>query len=435
MDTRALAAKTLHKVVNKSVPLDQALIDTLQNISQHNERGFIQELCYGTMRWYPRLEFIVVSLLDKPLKQKDGDIMMLLFLGLYQLEFMRTPEHAAVSSTVNACESLKKPWAKNLINAILRRYLREKLKIQEAIHDDQCAHYAHPEWLIDRFRKDWPEHWTGLLEKANQYPPFHLRVNLSLNSRDEYLQLLNDDNLKALPLPLVDSAIVLEPAISTEKLPGFNCGKVSVQDQGAQLAASLLCIAPGMRVLDACAAPGGKAAHICESQSEIKELVAIDKDDSRVALLESTRTRMVIDMTLVTADATKTESWWDGEMFDRILIDAPCSATGVMRRHPDIKILRKAEQISPLLAVQKKLLSALWLLLREGGIMVYSSCSLFREENDCQIEKHLRNCNDAELVKFDADWGIATDFGRQSLATTDDTDSFYYSVLKKKETN
>lgn len=359
---------------------------------------------------------------------------MLLFLGLYQLEFMRTPEHAAVSSTVNACEPLKKPWAKNLINAILRRYLRENTKIQKAILNDQCALYAHPVWFIDRLKTDWPTHWAGLLSKTNEYPPFHLRVNLSLNSRNDYLQLLNKNNLNALPLPLVDSAVILNPAIATEKLPGFSCGKVSVQDQGAQLAASLLCIAPGMRVLDACAAPGGKAAHICESQSGLKEIVAIDKDDSRISLLESTASRLQISMTIVKADATKTEDWWNGDEFDRVLIDAPCSATGVIRRHPDIKILRKADQISPLLATQAKLLKTLWPLLRKGGIMVYSSCSLFHEENDCQIEKHLNNCNDAELVKIEANWGIATKYGRQSLAVSDDTDSFYYSVLKKKNT-
>ncbi|MFT5134069.1 MAG: 16S rRNA (cytosine967-C5)-methyltransferase [Gammaproteobacteria bacterium] len=432
MNSRADAAKTLLHVVKKSCPLDLALTNTFEDVTEQKERSFIQALCYGVMRWYPRLDCIVATLLDKPLKEKDTDIKLLLFLGIYQLDFMRTPEHAAVSATVDACLALNKSWAKNMINAVLRRYQREKLQLDALVSNTASAHYAHPDWLIDQLRDDWPENWSSLLEKNNDAPPMHLRINLRLVSRTDYLRKLETLGMNAEALRLSNCGITLSQAVPVEELPGFFSGYVSVQDLGAQLAVSLLKLSPGLMVLDACAAPGGKTAHMFESEPGLGKLVAIDKDAHRIALLKATQQRLGTKMQIIQADAGDATSWWDGELFDRILLDAPCSATGVIRRHPDIKMLRQDKQMTGLKQSQAQLLSSLWPLLKQGGTMVYATCSLFRQENDIQIEKHLNKHDDAKLLTIEADWGVATSYGRQTLPTLDDTDGFYYAVLEKR---
>ncbi len=434
MNSRALAASTLDTVIRHTYPLELALTKTFDDINDPQERSFIQELCYGVMRWYPRLDFIANELLEKPLKRKDSDINLLLLLGIYQLDFMRTPEHAAVSATVDACHTLNKSWAKKLINAVLRRYQREKPLLQERINSTGSARFAHPEWLINQIKQDWPDHWMALLEKNNCYPPMHLRVNLRLNSRMDYLEQLRSRELLANPLALMDCAVSLSRPVPVDDLPGFSSGYVSVQDQGAQLAVAILDLSAGHRVLDACAAPGGKSAHMCESEPELGELVAIDKDARRIALLKTTRQRLKTDMHIIEADASAIETWWDGNQFDRILLDAPCSATGVIRRHPDIKMLRGAKQMSSLIHKQSVLLSRLWPLLGEGGKMVYATCSFLQQENDLQIEKHLHENSDAKLMTINANWGVATRYGRQTLPILDETDGFYYAVLEKKHT-
>jgi 16S rRNA (cytosine967-C5)-methyltransferase len=432
MNSRAVATETLVKVINQLCPLDLALDDTFRSVSEQNERSFIQALCFGVMRWYPRLDFIVSQLLDKPLKQKDVDIKILLFVGIYQMDYMRTPEHAAVSATVDACHKLKKSWAKHLVNAVLRRYQREKLQLEPLVKNTVSAHYAHPSWLIDLLKQDWPDYWMALLEKNNEFPPMHLRVNLSLNSRNEYIEKLENAKLLAKPLTLTESGISLSSPVAVEQLPGFFSGHVSVQDQGAQLAASLMDLSAGMAVLDACAAPGGKTAHIYEAEPNLDKLVAIDRGNKRTVLLHATQQRLGIKMHIIEADASDVESWWDDELFDRILLDAPCSASGVIRRHPDIKILRQPEQLSSLGQSQTALLFALWPLLRPGGRMVYSTCSMFRQENDDQIENMINKHDDVELISINADWGIATSYGRKTLPTEEDSDGFYYAVLEKR---
>jgi 16S rRNA (cytosine967-C5)-methyltransferase len=432
MNSRAFAAQTLSRVIKQGYPLDLALDETFKNIDDQKERGFIQELCFGVMRWYPRLDFLVNHLLDKPLKQKDIDIKLLLFLGIYQLEKMRTPEHAAVSATVEACNALKKSWGKNLVNAVLRRYQREKAQLETQLNNQASAQYAHPDWLINHLQKDWPDQWSALLEKNNEYPPMHLRVNLQQISRNEYLEKLNIAKLKSEPSTMTECGITLTVPVPVDKLPDFYSGHVSVQDQGAQLAASLLDLSGGLNVLDACAAPGGKSAHIFESEPGLGKLVAIDQGEHRVALLEATKQRLGIKMQIVQADASDVKSWWDNEPFDRILLDAPCSATGVIRRHPDIKMLRQPEQLVSLDQTQEALLFALWPLLKQGGRMVYSTCSMFKQENDVQIEKLLNKYDDVQLISINANWGVTTKYGRQTLPTQDDSDGFYYAVLEKK---
>jgi 16S rRNA (cytosine967-C5)-methyltransferase len=432
MNSRALAAKTLTRVVKHSHALDLALEETFRQIDDQKEKSFVQELCYGVMRWYPRLDFLLAQLLEKPLKQKDLDIQMLLMLGIYQLNEMRTPEHAAVSATVDACDSIRKSWAKNLINAVLRRYQREKSQLDAKVNETKRACYAHPDWFIKRMQTDWPNCWSELLGKNIERPPMHLRVNLQQTSRIDYLNELERMNIAAQASSLNDCGITLSSPMPVEELPGFSRGQVSVQDHGAQLAASLLNLSSGLSVLDACAAPGGKTAHIYESEADLYKLTAIDVGDPRIALLQSTKQRLAVKMEIIQADASKVESWWDGELFDRILLDAPCSATGVIRRHPDIKILRQTEQLDSLADTQENLLFALWPLLKQGGRMLYSTCSMFKQENDNQIEKLLNRHDDAEIINIDADWGVAMEFGRQTLPTQEDSDSFYYAVLEKK---
>ncbi len=432
MNSRAAAARTLLKVVKQARPLDLSLTDTFKHLDDRKEQSFIQALCYGVMRWYPQLEFIADTLLDKPLKQKDTDIKLLLLLGIYQIDKMRTPEHAAVSATVDACNTLEKSWARHLVNAILRRYLREKTRLETLLNNSTSARFAHPEWLIEKLQQDWPAQWSALLEKNNSPPPMHLRVNLLKDSRDNYIEKLSLAGLEGKASPLTDSGISLLRPATVEQLPGFFSGHVSVQDFGAQLAVSLLKLSGGLAVLDACAAPGGKTAHIFESEPKLKKLVAIDQNAHRIALLEATQQRLSMDIQIIQADARVAESWWDGELFDRILLDAPCSATGVIRRHPDIKMLRQANQIARLNHSQSTLLSRLWPLLKPGGKMLYVTCSLFKQENDIQIEKFIDTFDDVQLPGIDADWGVATDYGRQTLPTIEDTDGFYYAVLEKK---
>ncbi len=432
MNSRAIAAETLTSVINQSCPLDIALEKTFKHVDEQTARSFIQALCYGLMRRYPRLDFNLQNMLEKPLKQKDTNIKMLLFLGIYQLDKMRTAEHAAVSETVNACIALKKGWAKKLVNAVLRRYQRQRSQLETQINNTDSARFAHPGWYIDQLIQDWPDHWPVLLETNNTHPPMHLRVNLQLTSRNDYLDKLSLIGIQAEPSSLVESGIRLSRPVPVEQLPDFISGHVSIQDFGAQLAISLLDLSAGLRVLDACAAPGGKCAHIFEFEPQLGKLIAIDKEDHRVALLRATQQRLDVKMQIIQADASDTESWWDGELFDRILLDAPCSATGVIRRHPDIKMLRQANQITRQTRSQSALLKSLWPLLKQGGRMVYATCSMFRRENDMQIEKLLGKHDDVRLIRISADWGIATDYGRQTLPAVDDTDGFYYAVLEKR---
>ena len=429
MNLRARAAKAIWRVVDAGLTLDTALAKCLHGIERSEDCGFIKELCFGTLRWFDQLEFLLARYLDRPLKQRDGDIRMLILVGLYQLHHLGTPPHAAVSETVEATVELDKTWAKPLVNALLRRSQREYQQSKPEPDRRPGAHYSHPEWLLDRIRSDWPEQWQTILEANNKRPPQHLRVNLLRASREGCLEDLDRAGIPARPLELTPCGIhVMEPAAVNE-LPGFEDGCVSVQDAGAQLAAGLLDPQPGDLVLDACAAPGGKTAHILETQPQIAGITALDIDDKRIALLRATLSRLEFDATVAQADAARTGDWWDGRPFDRILLDAPCSATGVIRRHPDIKRLKLPEQVPALQHSQAELLAALWPLLKPGGRLLYSTCSLLRDENDRVIETFLDGHSDAGPATIPAQWGIAMEYGRQLLPGLGDTDGFYYALL------
>jgi 16S rRNA (cytosine967-C5)-methyltransferase len=427
VNLRLLAARVLARVVSDGQSLTAALEQALQTVESPQDRALVQALCYGVCRQYHRLDFMLVRLLDRPLK--DIHIRLLILVGLYQLGFMRIKTHAAVSETVSAAG--RKPWAKGLINALLRRYLRERESIEKAADENVSASFSHPAWLIAKIREDWPAQADRCLRENNQPPPFALRVNLARISRETYGELLSAQGLAAEPAGFCASALILDQPVPVERLPGFADGLVSVQDTAAQLAAGLLDVQPGQRVLDLCAAPGGKTAHILEMQPQLKEMVALDVDGNRMRRVEDNLRRLGLEAKTAVGDAARPEDWWDGEVFDRILVDAPCSALGVVRRHPDIKLLRRAEDIEPLVAQQRAILNAAWGLLAPGGCMLYATCSVLKEENERQIVDFLAAHPAATEWPIAAAWGVACAVGRQILPGDFAMDGFYYARLRK----
>ena len=427
MNTRLIAARTLSRVLLDGQSLTTALEAALQTVESGKDRAFIQALCYGVCRTYHRLDFILTELLAKPLK--DLDVKALVLVGLYQLKYMRVKPHAAVSETVLAAR--KKPWVKVLINALLRSYLREQDSLEQKADNVQYALVSHPDWLIRQIEQDWPQQAQQILLENNQPPPMALRVNLARISRDQYLQQLSEQGIEAAVVSFCPSAIILDKPVAVDLLPGFFEGLVSVQDAAAQLAAGLLDVQAGHRILDVCAAPGGKAAHILEHQPRLKELVAVDVDASRMQRVSDTLQRLKLLATLVVGDAANPQDWWDGQLFDRILLDAPCSALGVIRRHPDIKLLRRAEDIKSLQALQLNILHAVWPLLAPGGIMLYATCSILKQENEQQIDAFLAVHSDAVELPIDAVWGIEGSHGLQIMTGESAMDGFYYARLGK----
>lgn len=426
---RATAVQLLLQVVGQGKSLSSLLPHGLNSLPPER-RALAQELCYGVLRWYPRLQFILGQLLDKPLKAKDADVEILALLGLYQLAFMQIPPHAAVSETVAVTALLNKPWARGLVNALLRRYQREQVTLDARAENDPAAHSAHPPWLLQRLQQAWPEDWPTLVEANNQRPPMTLRNNRLRQSRDAYLHELEMAGLAATPSPYAEDALVLAQAVAVEQLPGFTAGRVSVQDAAAQLAAQLLDPQSGMRILDACAAPGGKTCHLLERCSDI-DLIALDVDQTRLARVRQNLERLALHAELIAADALDTEQWWDGKPFDRILLDAPCSASGVIRRHPDIKLLRRDEDITRLVELQAGILDALWSLLKPRGMLIYATCSVLPEENQQQVARFLARHADAQEQAIEATWGSAVNPGRQILPYQDRMDGFYYARIIK----
>lgn len=427
MNLRLLAVKVLTHVVVDGQSLTSALDRELAPVQNAQDRALIQALCYGVCRYFHRLDFILNCLLEKPLK--DTTIRLLILAGLYQLAFMRIKAHAAVAETVGAAS--RKPWAKGLINALLRRYLREKDQLETLANADLAASFSHPAWLIDKLRDDWPEDAEHCLSENNRQPPLTLRVNLAQISREGYRELLTHQEIDAHPLEFCPSALTLERPLPVEKLPGFTDGLVSVQDAAAQLAAALLDLQPGCRVLDMCAAPGGKTAHILEMQKDLQEVVAVDIDSGRMLRVSENLQRLKLTATTVVGDAAKPETWWDGRPFERILVDAPCSALGVIRRHPDIKLLRRPEDIEQLRRQQRAILQAAWRLLSPRGVMVYATCSVLKEENERQLLDFLTEHDDAVELPICAEWGVKSGAGRQILTGESAMDGFYYARIGK----
>ena len=430
MNIRALAARTLAPVIGCKESLNTALPRSLENCPD-SERALLQQICYGTMRSLPKLQSLSRLLLKKPFKPQDRDVEALLLCGLYQLLEMRIPAHASLSETVEAADKLKKGWAKGLLNAILRRVQREQSELEAQLQSEPEYRYNHPQWLIRKLQHNWPDHWQQILEQNNQQPPMTLRVNTRQASRNDYLQQLLDSDIPAHAAPFSEAAITLEQALDVNQLPSFSDGAVSVQDEAAQLSAVLLDLQPGQRVLDACAAPGGKLCHILEHQPDLAEAVAIELEQGRAARIYENLERLKLDARVIVDDASS-NTWWDGQAFDRILVDAPCSATGVIRRNPDIKQLRQSEDIKALADLQIKILQNCWEMLKPGGRLVYATCSIFPQENERVVERFLKLQDNAEHQTIAADWGEQRPFGRQLFPQANGHDGFYYAVLIKQ---
>ena len=395
------------------------------------DQALFKQLCFGTLRWYPQLQAIVNHLMSKPIKDKEREIQALLACGIYQLMYMRVADHAAINETVAATVKLKRLWAKGLVNAVLRNFQRQQQQITASLSTNAEFATAHPQWLVSRLQKAWPKQSEEILQANNLQAPMCLRVNALRCTRDDYLQLLADADIDASQTQYSDCGVMLDSPQDVTKLPGFADGLISVQDESAQLAASLLDVQPGHRVLDACCAPGGKTCHILESQPKLSSLTAIDLEEKRLERCKDNLQRLDLQANLIAADVGAIDQWWDNNSFDRILLDAPCSASGVIRRHPDIKLLRQDTDIDNLSKIQTELLEKVWKTLRKGSMLIYATCSVLPQENDQVVAQFLATNNDASLVKIEADWGIATDFGRQIFPSAKGGDGFYYSRLQK----
>ena len=393
------------------------------------ERAFARELVFGTLRYLPRLEAWLAHVATRP--PRDVAIRAIALLGLYQLGFTRVPSHAAVSTSVELARAVGKSWAAGFLNAVLRRFAAERDAIAR-IELDAEARLAHPDWLLGAFERAWPEAWESLARANLERPPMTLRVNTRRISRRRYLEVLSNHGIQAAATLHSNQGIALESPRAVESVPGFDEGLISVQDEAAQLAASLLDAPCASRVLDACAAPGGKTGHLLERGAGGIEVVALDNHARRIGDLRHTLTRLGLTAQVRLGDAGNPDAWWDRRPFDRILLDAPCSGTGVIRRHPDIKILRRPEDVEKMASRQKAMLHALWPLLARGGRLLYATCSVLPAENTSVIGSFLTECADSALVQIDAPWGRPAGHGRQILPGDDAMDGFFYAALAKR---
>jgi 16S rRNA (cytosine967-C5)-methyltransferase len=435
-EARAAAARAVVAVAAHGRRLEDAVADAAQDAPA---RPTIQSLAFGTVRWFPELEAILDRLLDRPDAPLAKELRALALVGLYQLAHGRTPEHAAVSETVEAARALGHPRAAGFVNAVLRRFQRERDAVTAAAHAGRAARLAHPEWLLSAFERDWPGQWEAIAAAGNREPPMWLRVNASRTTRDDYRARLAAAGMESEPCAFALEALLLAEPVDVVELPGFAAGEVSVQDAAAQLAACFVAPQAGMRVLDACAAPGGKACHLLEITPGLAELVALDIDVARAARISSNLARLGLAARVLTGDATAPAGWWDGRPFDRVLLDVPCSGTGVIRRHPDIKLLRRPDDIPRFAATQAALLGACFGLLAPGGRLVYASCSVLAAENAAVVRAFLgANPAAADVTEsarlllpgtapvFDAGAGCALPSGAA------DADGFYYACLEKR---
>ena len=430
MNPRLAAAKALTAVLNGKASLNSSLPLQLDKV-EARDRGLTQDLAFGTARWQPRLSALANKLLQKPFKAADADVEALLLVGLYQLLYTRIPAHAAIGETVGCADKLKKPWAKALLNAVLRNAQRESETLLTELEHDPVVRTAHPRWLQKSLKAFWPEQWEAICAANNAHPPMILRVNRRHHSRDAYLQLLVEADIEAQPCTFSQDGIVLAEACDVRNLPGFAEGWISVQDEAAQLAADLLDLAPGQRVLDACCAPGGKTCHILEVEPKLAGVVAVDLEAKRLVRVRENLERLGLSAELIAADGRDTATWWDGKPFQRILLDAPCSATGVIRRHPDIKLTRQPEDIAALATLQGELLDAMWPTLDVGGILLYATCSTLPTENTEVIEAFLARTPGARELDIAGQFGLKQPHGRQLLAQQGGHDGFYYAKLIK----
>ncbi len=428
---RASAAVALAQVLDAQRSLTDVLATTMRLVAPR-DRALTQELCYGVLRHGFLLDQVLRSLMQRPLAEQDPRLRSLLLCGLYQLAYLKTPPHAAVSETVAAAAELGFPWAKGFVNGVLRSFQRDpETLMKRAAQDDPAADLGHPAWWVAALQTTYPAHWRLATATGNTRPPLVLRVNRRRITPTLYLAELLKVGIAAFLHAVAPDAVVLEEPRTVEDIPGFREGLVSVQDAAAQLAAPLLDPLPGNRILDACAAPGGKTGHLLESLPLGCTVWALDRENSRQRKIEENLLRLGLNAHTLTGDATVSAEWWDGHLFDRILLDAPCSASGIVRRHPDIKWLRRATDLPRLAEYQKGLLHALWPLLAPGGVLLYTTCSVFPTENECVLQTFLADNPDAQEKTIAATWGNTCTLGRQIVPGQEDMDGFYYARITK----
>ena len=433
---RSLAAYAVARILREGVTLDAALKDALAAANPKLAPS-VRSLSYGAVRGYYRHEAILRSVLTAPVRSLDPLVRALLSVALYELEDDRTPEYAVVDAAVQTAKATDAVRAAGLINAVLRRYLRERKSLDADIARNPATRHASPVWLADRLRADWPVRWTQLLAAGDSQAPMWLRVNGQRTTTGEYLERLREAGIGARAEVRVPHAVVLDSPRDVNDLPGFAEGLVSVQDLGAQCVAFPLGLAAGQRVLDACAAPGGKTALIAEREPQLSKVVAVDIDPQRLDRVRENLKRGNLRAEIVSGDAGTPSPWWDGVPFDRILLDAPCSALGVIRRHPDIRLRKSPSDIDKLPHAQGRLLASAWNMLKRGGRLVYATCTVTRSENRDVIAAFLRSTPDAISVPAE-DWegwprfGEADEFGRQILPGEAGADGFYYAALTKQ---
>lgn len=427
MSARRAALEALAAVFDRAQSLPEAAAAASELSAR--DTAFAKRLAFGVLRWFLPLDWLAGQLLSRPLKQQDQDIHRLLLLGLYQLWQDDTPPHAAVHATTNCARELGKPWATGLVNAVLRRFQRERDSWLERLAERE-ERFAHPRWLLECLRTDWPGHWQDVVEANNLQAPLWLRVNRSRAHTAAMQSALEEAGFRTHGFDWAPEAIAVTPPAPVNELPGFAAGLISVQDAAAQLAAPLLEPRPGDRILDACAAPGGKACHVLELEPEV-ELTCLDRVAARTRLIEENFQRLGLHAQVQVADAARPETWWDGKPFGKILLDAPCSATGVVRRHPEIKWLRQPEQVDQSVQAQAWLLDGLWPLVGAGGMLVYATCSVLKRENSRQVEAFLERHADARCTGPERFPGRRQPCGRQILPGEDGLDGFYYAVLRK----
>ncbi|MCC5792313.1 MAG: 16S rRNA (cytosine(967)-C(5))-methyltransferase RsmB [Legionellaceae bacterium] len=424
MNDRRVAHKILMNVLEKGQTLSQVLASTPKT------SAFSKALVFGVCRQYFRLEKVLSQLLRK--KNTNLALQVTLMMGLYQLAYTRQAKYAVVQETVAMLDALGLSWAKGLVNAILRGFERDSQQILQKLAEDPIYQYGHPAWMLAQWQQDWPLHWRHIAEENDQHPPMSLRVNLARITRAEYHEKLAEEAMEAELHPAVPSAIIVKKPCPVEELPGFREGLLSLQDCAAQRSAFLLAAEPGQRVLDACCAPGGKTCHLLEQQPALAECLAIDVDARRLSRVTENLQRLQLQAHLQVADAAHPEQWWDGRYFDRILLDAPCTASGVIRRQPDIRLHRTEQDVDAAAALQKTLLYALWPLLAVGGRLLYATCSVFKKENEHQIAAFLAEHADAHALPLSLESGQAETYGWQFLPGDGKGDGFYYALIEKR---
>ncbi|WP_153915665.1 16S rRNA (cytosine(967)-C(5))-methyltransferase RsmB [Shewanella sp. TC10] len=425
MNVRALAAKAIFNVLEKGISLSVALPDQQQHLTNGKDKALLAELCYGVMRQLPQLDKCVSDCLSKPFKAKQRILHQLLLVGCYQLYFTRIPAHAAISETAEACRQMKFDGLVKVINGVLRNIQRKEAPLNT---DNDTLKYNTPAWFIKRLKSAYPDNWADIIEQSHQRPPMWLRNNQLSQTRDNYLSQLAEHEIEA-SAGDSDDAILLAAPKDVMQLPRFAEGSASVQDGAAQWAATLLAPQSNELVLDACAAPGGKTCHTIECEPSIS-MVAVDFDAKRLERVQQNLDRLNLKAQVIHGDAADIDSWWQGDKFDRILLDAPCSATGVIRRHPDIKWLRKNNDIEELALLQQQIIDHCWKWLKPGGTMLYATCSILPQENSQQIEQFLQRTPDASLIPI-AQQLSAEDIGWQILPGQNNMDGFYYARLVK----